>query len=104
MKSRLHDRCKIDVGGKKACITSFHASISHEIGYVMHVIQPPYNAVRIPLSYALKLARDVDREGMRTIGVLTKVDIMDPGTDVTEVLMVNRDANFVLCRSCGHKF
>lgn len=37
-------------------------------------------------SDGLKLAREVDPEGQRTIGVLTKVDIMDDGTDVIEIL------------------
>jgi replication fork clamp-binding protein CrfC len=38
----------------------------------------------------LKLAREVDPEGQRTIGVLSKVDLMDEGTDVVdiEVLLV----------------
>eukprot|EP00624_Nannochloropsis_granulata_P006598 evm.model.NODE_49765_length_66778_cov_45.246429.5 len=30
-------------------------------------------------SDSLKLAREVDPEGLRTIGVLTKMDLMDPG-------------------------
>ncbi|KAG8689053.1 vacuolar protein sorting-associated protein 1, partial [Ceratobasidium sp. 395] len=37
-------------------------------------------------SDGLKLAREVDPEGTRTIGVLTKIDLMDPGTDVVDVL------------------
>jgi len=37
-------------------------------------------------SDGLKLAREVDPEGQRTIGVLTKVDLMDEGTDVIEIL------------------
>ncbi|KAI9468457.1 MAG: Dynamin central region-domain-containing protein [Benjaminiella poitrasii] len=37
-------------------------------------------------SDGLQLARDVDPEGMRTIGVLTKVDLMDQGTDVIDIL------------------
>ncbi len=37
-------------------------------------------------SDGLKLARDVDPEGQRTIGVLTKVDLMDDGTDVVDIL------------------
>ncbi|KAJ3117842.1 vacuolar protein sorting-associated protein 1 [Physocladia obscura] len=34
----------------------------------------------------LKLAREVDPEGVRTVGVLTKIDLMDPGTDVVDIL------------------
>jgi replication fork clamp-binding protein CrfC len=37
-------------------------------------------------SDALKLARSVDPDGVRTIGVLTKLDLMDPGTDASEML------------------
>ncbi|GFZ42711.1 Vacuolar protein sorting-associated protein 1 [Saitozyma sp. JCM 24511] len=37
-------------------------------------------------SDGLKLAREVDAEGTRTIGVLTKVDLMDQGTDVVDIL------------------
>ncbi|KAL1933241.1 hypothetical protein VTP01DRAFT_7331 [Rhizomucor pusillus] len=37
-------------------------------------------------SDGLKLAREVDPEGMRTIGVLTKIDLMDQGTDVVDIL------------------
>uniref|UniRef100_A0AAY5L3E9 dynamin GTPase n=1 Tax=Esox lucius TaxID=8010 RepID=A0AAY5L3E9_ESOLU len=37
-------------------------------------------------SDALKLAKDVDPQGQRTIGVITKLDLMDEGTDAREVL------------------
>ncbi|KAI8897962.1 Dynamin central region-domain-containing protein [Globomyces pollinis-pini] len=37
-------------------------------------------------SDGLMLARQVDPEGLRTIGVLTKVDLMDQGTDVVDIL------------------
>ncbi|KAJ3215281.1 vacuolar protein sorting-associated protein 1 [Dinochytrium kinnereticum] len=37
-------------------------------------------------SDGLKLAREVDPEGIRTIGVLTKIDLMDQGTDVVDIL------------------
>jgi len=37
-------------------------------------------------SDGLKLAREVAPEGQRTIGVLTKVDLMDEGTDVVDIL------------------
>jgi dynamin GTPase len=56
-------------------------------------------------SDALQLAKSVDPDGLRTIGVLTKLDLMDEGTDAREVLdnkllplrrgyigVVNRDA------------
>ena len=37
-------------------------------------------------SDALQLAKAADPYGNRTIGVLTKLDLMDPGTDASEVL------------------
>lgn len=37
-------------------------------------------------SDGIKLAREVDPEGLRTIGVLTKIDLMDAGTDVVDIL------------------
>eukprot|EP00529_Nitzschia_sp_RCC80_P013744 CAMPEP_0113520112 /NCGR_PEP_ID=MMETSP0014_2-20120614/43897_1 /TAXON_ID=2857 /ORGANISM="Nitzschia sp." /LENGTH=743 /DNA_ID=CAMNT_0000417911 /DNA_START=82 /DNA_END=2313 /DNA_ORIENTATION=+ /assembly_acc=CAM_ASM_000159 len=38
-------------------------------------------------SDALQLAKAADPYGNRTIGVLTKLDLMDPGTDAADVLM-----------------
>ncbi|KAL4301792.1 hypothetical protein GQ457_10G027430 [Hibiscus cannabinus] len=40
----------------------------------------------IATSDAIKLAREVDPSGERTFGVLTKLDLMDKGTNATEVL------------------
>jgi dynamin 1-like protein len=37
-------------------------------------------------SDGLKMAREVDPEGVRTLGVLTKIDLMDEGTDVVDIL------------------
>eukprot|EP00586_Coscinodiscus_wailesii_P012910 CAMPEP_0172496952 /NCGR_PEP_ID=MMETSP1066-20121228/94707_1 /TAXON_ID=671091 /ORGANISM="Coscinodiscus wailesii, Strain CCMP2513" /LENGTH=741 /DNA_ID=CAMNT_0013269509 /DNA_START=71 /DNA_END=2296 /DNA_ORIENTATION=- len=37
-------------------------------------------------SDALKMAREVDPSGERTIGVLTKLDLMDMGTDAADIL------------------
>lgn len=38
-------------------------------------------------SDALQLAKEVDPRGERTLGVLTKLDLMDPGTDAADVLL-----------------
>uniref|UniRef100_A0A6Q2ZJ13 Dynamin-1-like protein n=1 Tax=Esox lucius TaxID=8010 RepID=A0A6Q2ZJ13_ESOLU len=38
-------------------------------------------------SEALKLAREVDPDGRRTLAVVTKLDLMDAGTDAMDVLM-----------------
>ncbi|XP_011500354.1 PREDICTED: dynamin isoform X1 [Ceratosolen solmsi marchali] len=37
-------------------------------------------------SDALKLAKEVDPQGVRTIGVITKLDLMDDGTDARDIL------------------
>eukprot|EP00013_Stygamoeba_regulata_P016583 CAMPEP_0177682830 /NCGR_PEP_ID=MMETSP0447-20121125/31460_1 /TAXON_ID=0 /ORGANISM="Stygamoeba regulata, Strain BSH-02190019" /LENGTH=759 /DNA_ID=CAMNT_0019192343 /DNA_START=212 /DNA_END=2491 /DNA_ORIENTATION=- len=38
-------------------------------------------------SDAIQLAREVDPEGLRTLGVITKIDIMDKGTDALDMLL-----------------
>jgi dynamin 1-like protein len=62
---------------------------------VLHHVQKP-NVIILAVtaantdianSDALQLAREVDPEGSRTIGVLTKLDIMDEGTDCCDILM-----------------
>jgi dynamin 1-like protein len=61
---------------------------------VMNYIRPP-NALILALSAAntdlansdaLQMAREVDPHGDRTIGVVTKIDLMDEGTDAIELL------------------
>jgi replication fork clamp-binding protein CrfC len=61
---------------------------------IMRYITPP-NAIILAVSPAnaditnsdaMRLARDVDPDGHRTLGVLTKLDIMDKGTDAMDVL------------------
>jgi len=37
-------------------------------------------------SDALNVAREVDPDGERTIGVVTKIDLMDEGTDALDLL------------------
>lgn len=38
-------------------------------------------------SQGLDLARKWDPEGQRTLGVITKIDIMDRGTDATKMIL-----------------
>jgi dynamin 1-like protein len=61
---------------------------------ILHFISNP-NAIILAVtaantdianSDALQLAKAADPYGNRTIGVLTKLDLMDPGTDASEVL------------------
>ena len=42
--------------------------------------------VDLATSEALKFAKEVDPDGSRTLAVLTKLDLMDKGTDATEIL------------------
>ena len=51
--------------------------------------------VDIVNSEALKIAREVDPQGLRTIGVLTKLDLMDAGTNAFDIL-ANRSSDLVL--------
>ena len=48
----------------------------------------PANA-DISTSDGLQMARQVDPEGKRTIGVITKIDIMDRGTNAKKMIMGN---------------
>lgn len=62
---------------------------------ILHFISNPNSIIvavssateDISNSEALKIAREVDPTGIRTIGVLTKLDLMDPGTDASMVLL-----------------
>ena len=40
----------------------------------------------IATSESLKLAKDVDADGRRTLAVITKLDLMDAGTDAIDIL------------------
>ena len=72
------------------------ADIEHQIRtMVLHYISNP-NAIILAVtsantdlanSDALQLAQLVDPTGVRTVGVLTKLDLMDPGTDCADILM-----------------
>lgn len=41
----------------------------------------------LAVSDGLKLAREWDKDGSRTIGVITKIDIMDKGTSAKKMLL-----------------
>ena len=41
----------------------------------------------IATSDGLKLAKEIDKDGSRTLGILTKLDIMDEGTDVQKTIL-----------------
>ena len=79
---------KVPVDGQAADIAQQLRSL------VVKYILPP-NALILAISPAsddlansdaLQLAREVDPAGDRTIGVITKIDLMDAGTDALEYL------------------
>ena len=51
-------------------------------------------------SDALKLARNVDPEGLRTIGVITKLDLMDEGNSSVHQIMDPRIPKFWIFSEC----
>ena len=61
---------------------------------VRHFVTPPHAIILavtpanqdLATSDALNLARQVDPDGLRTVGVLTKLDLMDKGTDAGSIL------------------
>jgi vacuolar protein sorting-associated protein 1 len=67
--SKIYDMCKKYVLNKNALILAVSAANAD-----------------ISNSDALQLAREVDPNYERTIGVLTKIDLMDQGTDVIDIL------------------
>lgn len=72
--------------------------IEEQIRKLVYKYASPANALILALtaantdlanSDALQLAREVDIHGERTIGVVTKIDLMDEGTDALELLQGN---------------
>ncbi|KAM0847010.1 hypothetical protein ACQ4PT_055306 [Festuca glaucescens] len=70
-------------------------SIAQDIENMVHLYVDKPNCIILAISPAnqdiatsdaIKLARDVDPTGERTFGVLTKLDLMDKGTDALDVL------------------
>lgn len=61
-----------------------HRYVSDPRTIILCVI--PANA-DISTSDALKMARELDPKGIRTVGVITKIDIMDKGTNAKRMLL-----------------
>lgn len=59
------------------------------LAYAVNSVILSVSAANVDLanSDSLKLARTVDPQGRRTIGVLTKLDLMDAGTNALDILM-----------------
>ena len=80
---------KVPVGDQPADIEQQLGEMVHAYIANPHCIILAVSAANQDLanSDALKLARVVDPYGMRTLGVLTKVDLMDNGTDALDILL-----------------
>jgi len=83
-------------GMTKVPVSGQPADIEHQIEQlILSFISSPHaliiavSAANADLanSDALKIAREVDPTGIRTLGVLTKIDLMDRGTDAMAVLV-----------------
>ncbi|AET38177.1 dynamin-like GTPase VPS1 Ecym_2448 [Eremothecium cymbalariae DBVPG len=79
---------KVPVGDQPADIESQIKNMIMQYISRPNAIILAVNAANADLanSDGLKLAREVDPEGTKTIGVLTKIDLMDDGTDVVDIL------------------
>ena len=91
------DLTLIDLPGLERIGIGFVPKNIEQIGHIIaqKYIQDPLTIILcvIPAnsdiftSDALRMAKDIDDSGERTIGVLTKLDIMDQGTDVRKDLL-----------------
>eukprot|EP00873_Tetraselmis_striata_P044246 jgi/Tetstr1/464510/TSEL_009268.t1 len=79
---------RVPVGDQPADIEERVRRMVHEFIAAPTAIILAVTAANSDLSNsdALQMARQVDPEGLRTIGVLTKLDIMDRGTDAADIL------------------
>ncbi|KAL5070753.1 hypothetical protein RYX36_021640 [Vicia faba] len=86
----------IDLPGlTKVAVEGQPDSIVHDIENMVHSYIEKPNCIILAISPAnqdiatsdaIKISREVDPTGERTIGVLTKIDLMDKGTDVVDML------------------
>lgn len=93
------DLTLVDLPGlTKVPVQDQPSNIEAQIRYLVNSYIEQPNALILALSPAntdlansdsLKLAREVDPQGERTIGVLTKIDLMDEGTNALELLNGN---------------
>ena len=95
----LVDLTMVDLPGMtKVPVKGQPQDIEEQIRKLTYKFISPPNALILALtaantdlanSDALKLAREVDPDGERTIGVVTKIDLMDEGTDALDLLQGN---------------
>ena len=50
--------------------------------YIILAVSP----ANADMAESLKIARDIDPDGRRTLAVITKLDLMDAGTDAIDIL------------------
>jgi replication fork clamp-binding protein CrfC len=96
---RLVDLTMVDLPGMtKVPIKGQPSDIEDQIKKLTYKYISPPNAMILALtaantdlanSDALRVAREVDPHGERTIGVVTKIDLMDEGTDAIDLLQGN---------------
>jgi dynamin 1-like protein len=65
-----------------------HLALKRNVYAPIHSVILSVSPANVDLanSESLKLARQVDPQGRRTIGVLTKLDLMDAGTNALDIL------------------
>jgi dynamin 1-like protein len=93
------DLTMVDLPGMtKVPVKGQPQDIEEQIRKVTYKFISPPNALILALtaantdlanSDALQMARTVDPDGERTIGVVTKIDLMDEGTDAIDLLQGN---------------
>lgn len=79
---------KLPVGDQPANISMLLRELALEYISSKHSIILAVSAANADIanSDGLEIAKEVDPQGVRTLGVLTKLDLMDEGTDATELL------------------
>ena len=94
---RVVDLTLVDLPGiTKVPVLGQPKDIEVRIKEIVYKFITPQNAVILALtaantdlanSDAIQMAREVDPHGERTVGVVTKIDLMDEGTDARDLLM-----------------
>ena len=93
--ARPHGRCLALSGADRVrgCLGSVDASRAQVLSYIEPeealILAVSAATADIATSDAIQLAKRVDPDGVRTMGVVTKLDLMDKGTDAVDVLRGN---------------
>lgn len=94
--SKVVELTMVDLPGiTKIPVHGQPSDIEQRIKQIVYRFISPQNAVILALtaantdlanSDAIQMAREVDPHGERTVGVVTKIDLMDEGTDALDLL------------------